>query len=68
MAELSDMAVDPLVAEQFALLQANRDGRGVIAALDADDVECAEQCLTAIVAERHRKTLRRDMLRARLIV
>ena len=76
MAELSDMAVDPLVAEQFALLQANRDRQGAIAALDADDLESAEQSLTAIdhslasmpiseaiVAERHALTQRRAMLR-----
>ena len=77
MAELSGMAVDPLVAEQFALLQANRDRQGAIEALDADDLESAEQCLTAIdhslasmpiseaiVAERHALTQRRAMLRS----
>ena len=39
----ADMAVDPVVAEQFALLQANRDRQQAIAALDADDLETAEQ-------------------------
>ncbi len=48
MAEFSDMAVHQLVAEQFALLQANRDRQAAIAALDADDLESAESCLTAI--------------------
>ena len=47
-AEIADMAVDPVVAEQFALLQANRDRQQAIAALDADDLEAAEQCLMSI--------------------
>ena len=36
------------MAEQFALLQANRDRQRAIAALDADDLEAAEQCLMSI--------------------
>ncbi len=76
MAELSEMAVDPLVAEQFALLQANRDRQRAIEALDADDLEGAEQCLMAIDCslasipssavvntERHAIQQRRAMLR-----
>ena len=37
--EIAEMAVDSVVAEQFDLLQANRDRQGAIAALDADDLE-----------------------------
>ena len=47
-AEIAEMEVDPVVAEQFALLQANRDRQRAIEAIDADDLEGAEQCLTAI--------------------
>ena len=36
--QIAEMAVDPVVAEQFALLQANSDRQRVIAALDADDL------------------------------
>ena len=74
-AEIADMAVDPVVAEQFALLQANRDRQRAIAALDADDLEAAEQCLmsidehlaampcsAAINTERHALQQRRHML------
>ena len=39
--EIAEMAVDSVVAEQFDLLQANRDRQGAIAALDADDLEAA---------------------------
>ena len=46
--EIAEMAVDPVVAEQFALLLANRDRQRAIAALDADDLEAAEQCLMSI--------------------
>ena len=74
-AEIADMAMDPVVAEQFALLQANRDRQRAIAALDADDLEAAEQCLmsidehlaampcsAAINTERHAIQQRRTML------
>ena len=74
-AEIADMAVDPVVAEQFALLQANRDRQRAITALDADDLEAAEQCLLSIDAslaampcsaaintERHAIQQRRSML------
>lgn len=74
-AEIADMAVDPVVAEQFVLLQANRDRQQAIAALDADDLEAAEQCLisidenlaampcsAAINTERHALQQRRSML------
>jgi saccharopine dehydrogenase-like NADP-dependent oxidoreductase len=63
------------VAEQFALLQANCDRQHAIAALDADDLDAAEQCLlsidaslaampcsTAINTERHAIQQRRSML------
>ena len=70
------MAVDPVVAEQFALMQANRDRQQAIEALDADDLEAAEQCLmsidehflaampcsAAINTERHAIQQRRSML------
>ena len=46
--EIAEMAVDPVVAEQFALLEAKRDRQRAIAALDADDLEAAEQCLMSI--------------------
>ena len=49
-AELAEMAEDPLVAEQFALLQANRDRQRAIDALDANDLEGAEHRLIAIDA------------------
>ena len=39
--EIAEMAVDSVVAEQFDLLQANRDRQGAIAALDVDDLEAA---------------------------
>ena len=74
-AEIAGMEVDPVVAEQFALLQANRDRQQAIAALDADDLEAAEQCLMSIDAslaampcsaaintERHAIQQRRSML------
>ena len=74
-AEIADMALDPVVAEQFALLQANRDRQQAIAALDADDLEAAEQylmtideslaampCSAAISTERHAIQQRRSML------
>ena len=73
--EIAEMTVDPVVAEQFALLQANRDRQRAIAALDADDLEAAEQCLmsieeslaampssAAINTERRAIQLRRNML------
>ena len=47
-AELAGMAVDSLVAEQFALLQANRDRQHAIDALDAGDLQAADQHLMAI--------------------
>ena len=63
------------MAEQFALLQANRDRQQAIAALDADDLEAAEECLmsidaslaampcsSAINTERHAIQQRRSML------
>ncbi|WP_115018717.1 VWA domain-containing protein [Synechococcus sp. UW140] len=75
--ELAAMDVDPLVAEQFALLQANRDRQRAIDALDADDLQTADQCLMAIdhslasmptsdaiVAERVALTQRRAMLKS----
>ena len=67
------MAVDPVVAEQFALMQANRDRQQAIEP-DADDLEAAEQCLmsidehlaampcNAINTERHAIQQRRSML------
>ena len=74
-AEIADMAVDPVVAEQFALMQANRERQQAIEALDADDLEAAEQCLmsidehlaampcsAAINTERHALQRRRSML------
>ena len=39
--EIAEMAMDSAVAEQFDLLQANRDRQGATAALDADDLEAA---------------------------
>ena len=62
--EIADMAVDPVVAEQFALMQANRDRQQAIAALDADDLEAAEQCLMSIDEHLAAMLQRRDQHRA----
>ena len=60
--ELAEMAVDPLVAEQFALLQANRDRQRAIEAIDAHESLAAMPCSAAINTERHAIQQRRAML------
>jgi Ca-activated chloride channel family protein len=47
-AELEDLETDALVAEQFALLQANRERRLAIEALDQDDLQGALFSLAAM--------------------
>ena len=75
-AELEGMDVDPVVAEQCALMEANRQRRRAIALLDRGDVDGAEETLGAAMAlfdelgdsplaqeERHKLRQKRQLLR-----
>ena len=46
-ADLNELDMDPLVAEQLALLKANRERRRAIEQLDLGDIEAAESTLMA---------------------